>query len=169
MDGCYVMSGNRCDFKAPSALVSFLMDHDDGRSRKHWVDKPFRKLFQRARLGLGLQYPQLRDDFTRRYRQCLLQYHWVLPYPCGNALMQTSNVGGHRMWYSIKRESDYGRWIWARKGCEDRRPQDLPACMRMNEEEWKRWMEERGDLAEASGGEMDWADLVRVPANVWPL
>lgn len=53
-NGCYLMSGNQCDFKAPSLLVHFLLDRVDRRARQYGEDKPFQKLYKRARTGLGV-------------------------------------------------------------------------------------------------------------------
>ena len=33
--GCYLMSGNRCDFKAPRELAGYLLGQEDGRSRQY--------------------------------------------------------------------------------------------------------------------------------------
>ena len=55
IDGVYLMSGNRCDFKVVSHLGGFLFDFEDGRVRSHWEDRPFRKLYRRAMVGLGRQ------------------------------------------------------------------------------------------------------------------
>ena len=101
-DGCYLMSGNRCDYKMPVDLLHYLLDHGDDRPREHWDDKPFRKLYQRARTALGLQQPELKGVFTRRYWRWLYKRHWILPYPCSNALLQTSKETRRRMWYSIQ-------------------------------------------------------------------
>ena len=38
-EDCYLTSGNRCDFKVPSDLAHFLLDHGDGRARQHREDK----------------------------------------------------------------------------------------------------------------------------------
>jgi hypothetical protein len=118
-DGCYLLSGNRCDFKVPSDLAAFLLNDSDGLTRQHWEDKPFRKLYQRARIGLRMQGDELVDKFTRRYWRGLFKYHWVLPYPCGNALLQTSKGEGRRMWYSIKQDEEKKTWIWGRKKWEE--------------------------------------------------
>lgn len=142
--GCYLMSGNRCDFKVPRELAGYLLGQEDGRSRQYWEDKPFRKLYQRVRAGLGGQGGELRATFTRRYWRWLFAWHWILPYPCGNALLQTSKGGCKRMWYSIQWEEERQKWKWGRKDHEAGRPRDLPENVRWGEEEWKRWMEERG-------------------------
>lgn len=143
-EGCYLMSGNRCEFKVPAHLVHFLLDEGDERVRQHWADKPFRKLYQRARIGLGLHQHALKESFTRRYWRWLFDYHWILPYPCGNALLQTSKTGGHRMWYSIEWDEERRAWKWGRKGWQVGQPAQLPRYTGWGEEEWKRWMEERG-------------------------
>lgn len=143
-DGCYLMSGNRCDFKAPSTLVSYLLDHDDQRLRQHWDHKPFRKLYQRARAKLNREDRELEREFTQRYRRWLSRYHWVLPYPCSNALLQTSKAGGRRMWYSISYDEEGRRWVWGRKNWQDGQPPRWPASVSRNETEWAQWIEERG-------------------------
>jgi hypothetical protein len=145
-EGCYLMSGNRCEFKAPAQLVQFLLEEGDERARQHWGNKPFRKLYQRARVGLGMVGVGLKEGFTGRYWRWLLQYHWVLPYPCGNALLQTSKAGGHRMWYSIEWDEEGKRWKCGRKGWQAGQPGQLPRYIGWGEEQWKRWMEERGGV-----------------------
>lgn len=147
-DGCYLLSGNRCDFKKPSDLADFLLGEGDGLSRKHWEDKPFRKLYHRARMGLGLQDGSLKTSFTQKYRSWLFEYHWVLPYPCGNALLQTSKTGGRRMWYSIKLdENSVKGWQWGRKGWETGQPSRLPRLMGRDEHQWEQWIVERGGVS----------------------
>ena len=152
-DGCYLMCGNRCDFKVPSALARFLLDQGDERSRLHWENKPFRKLHQRAKTGLALQRRELRNMFTQRYWQWLFEYHLILPYPCSNALLQTSKAGGRRMWYSIMWDEGGKRWRWGRKDWEVGHPRRLPRYLSWGEEEWERWMEERGGIFGETGGE----------------
>jgi hypothetical protein len=149
-DGCYLMSGNRCDFKVPSDLAHFLLDHGDGRARLHWEDKPFRKLYRRARSGLGVMEGEVKKWFTVRYWRWLFEYHWILPYPCGNALLQTSKGGCKRMWYSIEWEEGLKRWKWGRKSWEMGQPRELPECVGRSEEEWKEWMTARGGQEEES-------------------
>ena len=147
--GCYLLSGNRCDFKVPSDLVEFLMDDNDGRIRQHWEDKPFRKLYQRARIGLRLQDGEVREQFTRLFRRWLFKYHWVLPYPCSNALLQTSKGGRRRMWYSIRHDEERKQWLWARKRWEEGQPRELPRYVGRKEQAWEEWIRERGGVVES--------------------
>lgn len=44
-DRVHLVSGNRCDFKRVHDLGTYLFGLDDGFLRKHWEDKPYRKLF----------------------------------------------------------------------------------------------------------------------------
>jgi hypothetical protein len=148
-DGCYLLSGNRCDFKVPSDLAAFLLNDGDGLTRQHWEDKPFRKLYQRARIGLRMQGDELVDKFTRRYWRGLFKYHWVLPYPCGNALLQTSKGEGRRMWYSIKQDEEKKTWIWGRKKWEEGWPSRFPRLAEREEGEWEGWIRERGGVVGA--------------------
>lgn len=144
VDGCYLLSGNRCDFKVPSDLAAFLLNDGDGLARQHWEDKPFRKLYQRAKIGLGMQGDELVEKFTRRYWRWLFKYHWVLPYPCGNALLQTSKAEGRRMWYSIKQDEERKTWIWGRKKWEEGEPRRFPRVAGRQEKAWEDWIRERG-------------------------
>jgi hypothetical protein len=48
VDGVYLISGNRYNFKEPSLLGKFLFSFDDGRTRTHWEDRLFRALYRRA-------------------------------------------------------------------------------------------------------------------------
>lgn len=149
VDGCYLLSGNRCDFKVPSDLAAFLLNDGDGLARLHWEDKPFRKLYQRAKIGLRMQGEDLVHKFTRRYWRWLFKYHWILPYPCGNALMQTSKGEGRRMWYSIKQDEEKKTWIWARKKWEEGEPNKFPRLAGRQEKAWEDWIRERGGTAGA--------------------
>ena len=149
-NGVYLMSGNRCDFKVVPSLASFLFEFDDGRVRNHWKDRPFRKLYRRAKVAIGIQGRELQQSFTHHLIRVLFQQHWVLPYPCADALMQTTKQG-ERMWYSIQpqegvvgREAAAKDWKWARKEWEPGRPKDLPLWLQWKKEEWETWMEQRG-------------------------
>ena len=53
-DSVYLMSGNRCDFKVVPLLASFLFEFDDRRVRNHWKDRPFRKLYRRAKVAIRM-------------------------------------------------------------------------------------------------------------------
>ena len=147
----YLISGNRCDFKQASHLGHFLFDFDDGRTRAHWEDRPFRKLYRRARTALSVGYPALRLDssFARRFWRSLYAYHWILPYPCTEVLLQTTKQG-QRMWYSIQpgpvaREPfdlmDHSEWEWARKSWQLGHPARLPRYVSWSKEEWQEWIE----------------------------
>ena len=148
----YLMSGNRCDFKQPSHLGHFLFDFDDGRLRTHWEDRPYRKLYRRARTALSVQYPALRlgSLFARRFWRSLYTYHWILPYPCPEVLLQTTKQG-QRMWYSIRPgplarelldQMDPSEWEWARKSWQLGRPARLPRYVSWSKEEWQEWIEQ---------------------------
>ena len=147
----YLMSGNRCDFKQASHLGHFLFDFDDGRMRTHWEDRPYRKLYQRARTALSLRHGALRlgSMFARRFWRSLYAYHWILPYPCPEVLLQTTKQG-QRMWYSIqpgpvRREPldlmNPTEWEWARKSWQSGRPARLPRYVSWSKEEWEGWIE----------------------------
>ena len=143
-DGVYLMSSNRCDFKVVPFLASFLFEFDDGRVRNHWKDRPFRKLQRRARVAFGMQGRELRQSFTNQFLRVFFQQHWVLPYPCADALMQITKQG-ERMWYSIQPregvvacEAAVKDWEWARKGWQAGRPKDSPEWLQWEKEGWER-------------------------------
>jgi hypothetical protein len=106
-DRVYVISGNRCDIKNVSDLAHLLFDFDDGPARTHWEDLPFRKLYRRAISGLrslhsegiGNKSDTMETLFRKRLWRRLLSYHWILPYPTRDNIMQRTK-DGHRMWYS---------------------------------------------------------------------
>jgi hypothetical protein len=148
-DGVYLMSGNRCDFKVVPSLASFLFEFDDGRVKNHWKDRPFRKLYRRAKVAIGMQGRELQQSFTHQFLRVFFQQH-LLPYPCVDALMQTTKQG-ERMWYSIQpcegvlaREAAAKDWKWAKKDWEAGRLKDLPMWLRWRKEEWETWIEQRG-------------------------
>ena len=146
------MSGNRCEFKHVLHLGHFLFDFDDGLTRLHWEDRPFRKLYHRASVAIAL----LGRGFRRAFHQCfwktLYQFHWVLPYPCTNAFMQTTKQG-QRMWYSVQvrdgvdvRTAEEKDWVWAQKSWQPGTPRALPRWVEWEKEGWERWIEEHRGL-----------------------
>lgn len=104
----YTISGNRCDIKSVSSLAHLLFDIDDGLARTHWEDVPFRVLCRRAINGIRMQDTQPQKDNSKRLQRVfwerllrrLLTYHWILPYPTRDSLMQRTKRG-ELMWYSI--------------------------------------------------------------------
>jgi len=88
-DGVHLKSSNRCDFKRVSDLGHFLFDFDDGRIRKHWEDRPYRKLYRRRRVGLDMRDSELQlgQRFSKHLWRKLYTYYWILPYPCGEVFM----------------------------------------------------------------------------------
>lgn len=149
-DGVYRMSGNRSDFKVVSHLGHFLFDFEDGRIRKHWDDRPYRVLYRRALTAVSFLGRDMKQVFRQCFWRMLYQYHWILPYPCANALMQTTKQG-QRMWYSIKvnedrnpRTAEEKDWIWAQKDWQPGTPKTLPEWMDWEKEGWERWIDERG-------------------------
>jgi hypothetical protein len=148
--GVYLMSGNRCDFKEVSDLVHFLFDFDDGRIRAHWEDRPFRKLYRRARNALDLRHGalELGATLSRRLWRNLVSYHWILPYPFSDGLMQTTKEG-KRMWYSIQPKATASgplnllpldEWEWARKSWQPDSPPAIPRYVSWSKEEWEGWI-----------------------------
>jgi hypothetical protein len=100
-DGCFLISGNKMEMQDPKDLARFLFDYNDGRIRDHREDRPFLKLYERARSGLGARVREWRAEFSQRSWTFLFEYHWVWPYPCYNALLQTTKAPRRRMWYSV--------------------------------------------------------------------
>jgi hypothetical protein len=146
----YLISGNRCDFKQPTHLGHFLFDFEDGRIRAHWENRPFRKLYRRARTALSLlpREERIEQMFVRRFWRCLYAYHWILPYPCAEVFTQTTKQG-QRMMYSIELTESVGRvewakpdqWRWERKSWRPGHPPRLPPYLSWNREEWEYWIE----------------------------
>ena len=148
--GVYLMSGNRCDFKAVSNLVHYLFDFEDGRIRTHWEDRPFRKLYRRARTALDLRHGglELGATFSRRLGRQLVSQHWILPYPFSDGLMQTTKEG-KRMWYSIQPKAtasgslnylSLDMWEWARKSWRAGSPPAIHQSISWSKEEWEGWI-----------------------------
>jgi hypothetical protein len=149
--GVYLLSGNRCDFKQATHLGHSLFDFDDGRIRTHWEDRPFRKLYRRTRTALGVRFGPTGtvQTFSRRFWRCLYAFHWILPYPCAEVLMQTTKMG-QRMWYSIQPQVAVNRpveqlkpeeWEWARKSWRAGQAPALPLYLSWTKEEWEEWIE----------------------------
>lgn len=150
-DDLYLVSGNRSDFKRVSDLVHFLFDYGDGRVRSHWDDRPFRKLYQRARTALDLRHGELQlgATFSRRLWRHLVADHWILPYPSSSGLMQTTKEG-KRMWYSIYPKDDamgplallpLKEWVWGMKAWQPGSPPGIHPIISRTKEEWEGWIE----------------------------
>jgi hypothetical protein len=166
LNDVYIISGNRCDFKQPSDLTGFLFDFGDGLARRHWEDRPFRKLYQRTQqwLARGDGGPEVRETFQRRFWRILYAYHWLLPYPSHDGLLQTTKRG-ERMWYSIQRSRAPGgeeaaAWKWARKASQAGHPPAIPEYVGWSKEEWEGWIERRDGRAavEREGDRNDESD-----------
>jgi hypothetical protein len=146
----YLISGNRCDFKQPTHLGHFLFDFEDGRIRAHWDNRPFRKLYRRARTALSLfpREQRIGQMFARRFWRCLYAYHWVLPYPSAEVFTQTTKQG-QRMMYSIELTEEMGRvewaepslWRWDRKSWRAGHPPQLPQYLSWDRQRWEDWIE----------------------------
>jgi hypothetical protein len=148
-DGVYRMLGNRCDFKVVSHLGHFLFDFEDGRVRKHWDERPYRILYRRALTAVAFLGGGLKVTFRQHFWKTLYQYHWIMPYPCANALMQTTKQG-QRMWYSIRAREGVDAqtagdkdWGWAQKDWQRGAPRALPRWMEWEKEDWERWIRAR--------------------------
>jgi hypothetical protein len=150
-DGVYLISGNRCEFQEPRQLELFLFSFDDGRTRTHWENRPFRTLYRRAVTVLLSQVDgeDLEEVFSRRLSRAFYAFHWILPYPCPAVFMQTTKKG-QRMWYSIEPIALRGRpidhleskdWQWARKNHRRGFPPAFPRYLSWAKEEWKEWIE----------------------------
>lgn len=143
----HLMAGNRCEFKLPTGLYSALFGQDDARLRRHWESKPYRMLFARAREGVGAYGRDVSRSFRLQFERSLYQYHWVLPYPHPDGLLQTTKQG-QRMWYSIETDvqvslADTKDWRWARKSWQVGRPQALPDWLTWQKDRWEAWIEGR--------------------------
>jgi len=148
-EGVHLVSGNRCDYKEVHDLGRYLFEYNDGRSRKHWGDKPYRKLFQRSSEGLRTVIAD-RDQAVGMFRgevyRLLYRLHWILPYPTNDVLLQTTKRGW-RMWYSVvigevtnKEGSRQKRWAWGRKGWRAGQVEMMPEWTEWSREEWERWL-----------------------------
>ncbi len=150
-DGLHLVSGNRSDFKKVSHLVQYLFNYEDGRLRAHWEDRPFRKLYRRARTALDLRHgaQQLGATFSRRLWRNLVAQHWILPYPFKDGLMQTTKQGA-RMWYSIQTTAapavdlsllPLDQWQWAQKSWRRGLPRPIHPTVSWTKEQWEAWIE----------------------------
>ena len=129
-------------------MKDFLFGFNDGWTRKHWENKPFRKLYRRTKTALSLRHGEVNygEVFSSLFQEYLFEHHWILPYPCSEVFMQTTKQG-QRMWYSIRRERM--GWKWARKEAQGGRCRRIPAYMSWSHEEWIWWMmRQRGVLRE---------------------
>jgi hypothetical protein len=148
--GVHLVAGNRSDYKRVSDLGHFLFDFNDGRIRKHWEDRPYRKLYQRGRVGLDIRHSELQlgARFSKLLFRKLYAFHWVLPYPSIEVFMQTTKQG-KRMWYSIETaaggENGLQRvrpeqWNWAKKGWRVGEPGEIPEYVKWEKKQWDEWI-----------------------------
>lgn len=112
----HVISGNRCEIKSVSTLAHLLFGFDDEFARTHWESLPFRSLCRRAVNGIQVRDSEIGGAksivwerlFRQRLWRRLLSYHWILPYPTRDNILQR-NKRGERMWYSlISRKAEFG-------------------------------------------------------------
>jgi len=155
----HLMSGNRC-FQTPSKLSSFLFDFNDERKRLRWEDRPFRKLYQRARTGLSLRHGrQMGQRFFRQLLQNLFKYHWILPYPREDRWVYRIKKG-KRLWYSIEKDDEGGGyaashgWEWAKQSYQEGYPDEIPRYVSWTKEEWESWLLRNGGEVGGGGGEV---------------
>ena len=141
INGCYLISGNKTDFKQVADLGFFLFGSDDGLVREHWENRPFRVLFRRVMAALTGQTYQA--TFLRRFWRSLYAHHWILPYPCSNALLQTTKQR-RRMWYSVRMTADQSEWEWARKDWQPGQPDNFPNYVTWSRDDWVTWLEDNG-------------------------
>ena len=147
--GVHLILRNRSDFKDVRALMRYLFDFDDGRSRIHWEDRPYRKMYRRAVTGVSVALggrEQGRRLAHQLYEQ-LFALHWILPYPCAEVLLQTTKAGA-RMWYSVVAESridtegrEQKKWVWGRKAWQEGRPRERAEWLDWTQDEWMAWIE----------------------------
>lgn len=154
-DGLHLVSGNKSAFKTPLALKEALFGYDDARKRAHWESKPYRTLYERVCVTLGVKpatavfVPRLQRRLTR----WLFAFHWILPYPNTAGFMQT-NKDGRRVWYSIRPDEDAiasgadmqdidpAGWEWAHKDWWPGHPPELPRYLRWPTGTWETWIKQ---------------------------
>ena len=157
--GVYLTAGNRSDFKVASHLGHYLFDLDDGRQRQHWDHKPFRQLYRRARTALRARFgrsSEIYQAFRRRFWRYLFAYHWILPQPSPQVLLQVTKQN-QRMWYSIRTEEtgpvhllEPKQWAWGRKDWQAGQPPGLPPYLTWQRDDWEDWMAQQEGLSRAA-------------------
>jgi hypothetical protein len=148
----HLVSGNKLAYKDPSKLFDLLWGQDDGYERKHWKDKPFRVLYQRAKRIFELYYRGPKQAWVDVFRQNLVKYHWIYPYPDNLVWMQTTKTG-KRMWWSLVSKTDdaddaeiaigpwYDAWEWGKTSYHIGRPPDYPAILQYTKEDLEDYFE----------------------------
>jgi hypothetical protein len=151
----HLISGNRSKFPQPMTLAKVLFGRNDDVERKHWGDRPYRMLHQRARGGLSTQMGA-GTDITRLFKArlwaALFRHHWVLPVPHAMGLTQKGKKVG-RMWYSVIPGPDTNRtraaergepnYAWGRADARLGETPDLPRKLTWSREQWEGWIERR--------------------------
>ena len=111
----------------------------------------------------------LRDIFERRFQHLVCTYHWILPYPHNDGLLQTVKPWGHRMWFSIVPSSSFRgpvwecpvkEWRWGENRHHDGQMPAIPSYLAEDKEAWKKELarlvgyedEETEDVRPGQGG-----------------
>jgi hypothetical protein len=149
----YLVSKNK-SLQTPSKFASYLFDFD-GRKRQQWENRPFRKLYQRARIGLNLTHGrQIGRKFSKQLWKDLFRYHWILPYPSPGKWIHRAKQRGkwRRIWYSIA-EGEGGDWEWAKEDYQRGYPEGFPRYLTWTKEEWEDWLRRNG-----ADVDVEWGD-----------
>ena len=100
----YIAGGGRTKYKDTWDLVNYFWDLDDGIERRHWVDKPYRLLYQRCKFMVRrVAGSKGEGRFVRQLKRFFVATNWMLPAPCSYGFWQKTKEtdGGHKMWIAL--------------------------------------------------------------------
>lgn len=95
-------AGNNLAYKNLTLFTDFLWDFDDKQTRKHWDNKSYRMLYQRASEAISAALGNdAASEFAKELKCCFHHTNWVIPYPNKKSFWQHTNKQRLRLWLSV--------------------------------------------------------------------
>jgi hypothetical protein len=96
-----LVSGSQLAVQSVEVLFAWLWEwKEDCFKRKHWIDKPYRLLFQRSYEIISLVRGRaIAQAWRQKLRGSFIKTHWLLPYPQADRFMKSAQ-GGQVWWWS---------------------------------------------------------------------
>jgi hypothetical protein len=136
-----LVAGNKTTIKTPDMMMECLWGSRSEYNRKHFSDKPFRMMRDKADCILA-QYPGLHSLWQSHFTDEFLQYHWILPLPDANGtLISTAKCTFARNWWSLNQRPSSSSWVWARREYRPGYPEPFPASLTMTSEAFRAHLE----------------------------
>ena len=154
-------------FKDLEDFVDTLWDFDDGGSRKHWEERPYRVLYQRCvHLVEAWCGEEESEVFQEQVKILFVTTNWVVPYPNHTVFWQHTKTH-ERMWLSVY----HPRVAVHVQAGQKVRWRDLTRVVAGREEEWKIGRRRRevlgGVLEEPKEARLDMGRVREVVLQRW--